>query len=184
MNPSPNLFLIGPMGAGKSSIGRRLAEHFRMPCIDLDTFIEERTGASVATIFEIEGEASFRRRESAALAELSSREGILLATGGGAVLVPGNRALLHAHGFVVWLQTGIEQQLQRLERDRKRPLLMDAPERRARLVELAAERNPIYRELAELTVASSNESCQHAATRIAELLELHWQRTPTTLTTP
>ena len=88
MNPSANLFLIGPMGAGKSSIGRRLAEHFDMPCIDLDAAVEERTGASVATIFEIEGEAGFRRRESDLLAELSKQDGIVLATGGGAVLVP------------------------------------------------------------------------------------------------
>ncbi|MGH8182165.1 MAG: shikimate kinase [Rhodanobacteraceae bacterium] len=177
MNPSPNLFLIGPMGAGKSSIGRRLAEHFHMPCIDLDVFIEERTGASIATIFEIEGEASFRRRESAALAELTAREGILLATGGGAVLVPDNRVLLRERGFVVWLETRVEHQLQRLERDRKRPLLLDAPERRTRLQQLAAERDPIYRELADLTVASTSESCQHAAARIADLLERHWQRT-------
>src|SRR5690348_3220288 len=121
MNPSPNLFLIGPMGAGKSSIGRRLAEHFGMPCIDLDAAVEERTGASVATIFEIEGEAGFRRRESDLLAELSGQNGIVLATGGGAVLAPENRVPLRERGFVVWLQTSVEQQLQRLVRDRQRP---------------------------------------------------------------
>ena len=178
MNPSPNLFLIGPMGAGKSSIGRRLAEHFGMPCIDLDAFIEERTGASVATIFEVEGEEGFRRRESDLLAELSAKNGIVLATGGGAVLACANRALLRERGFVVWLQTGIEHQLQRLERDRKRPLLMGAPERRARLEELARERDPLYRELADLAVPSAGESCAHAAARIATLLEQHWQRAP------
>jgi shikimate kinase len=177
MNPSPNLFLIGPMGAGKSSIGRRLAGHFEMPLVDLDACIEERTGASVATIFEIEGEAGFRRRESELLAESSAQAGVVLATGGGAVLVPANRALLRERGFVLWLETGIEQQLERLVRDRQRPLL-DAPDRRARLAQLALERDPIYRELADFAVCGDGESCRHAAARIAGLLELHWQRTP------
>ena len=179
MNPSPNLYLIGPMGAGKSSIGRRLAEHFGMPCVDLDAAIEERTGASVATIFEIEGESGFRRRESDLLAEFSAQDGIVLATGGGAVLVPDNRALLRGCGFVVWLQASIEQQLQRLARDRQRPLLV-APDRRERLEHLARERDPVYRDLADLVVASTDESCQHAATRIAALLEQHWQRASAT----
>lgn len=165
------------MGAGKSSIGRRLARHFGMPCIDLDAAVEERTGATVATIFELEGEAGFRRRESDLLAELVQRDGIVLATGGGAVLAPQNRPLLHEHGFVLWLETSIEQQLQRLERDRQRPLL-DAPDRRARLEQLARERDPVYRELADFTVAGAGESCQHAAARIARLLEQHWRRAP------
>src|SRR6185437_14524287 len=154
MNPSANLFLIGPMGAGKSSIGRRLAEHFGMPCIDLDAAVEERTGASVATIFEIEGEAGFRRRESELLVELSGQNGIVLATGGGAVLVPENRV----------------------------PLL-DVPDRRERLEQLACVRDPVYRELADLVVGSTDESCQHAAARIASLLERQWQRTPVTKAT-
>ncbi|WHZ19699.1 MAG: Shikimate kinase I [Rhodanobacteraceae bacterium] len=179
MNPSPNLFLIGPMGAGKSSIGRRLAEHFGMPCIDLDAAVEQRTGTSVATIFEIEGEAGFRRRESAMLAELAQRDGIVLATGGGAVLASANRALLHERGFVVWLETSVEQQLRRLVRDRQRPLL-DAPDRRERLEQLARVRDPLYREIADFAVASEGESCQHAAARIGALLEQRWQRIPAT----
>ncbi|MGH8124452.1 MAG: shikimate kinase [Rhodanobacteraceae bacterium] len=177
MNPSSNLFLIGPMGAGKSSIGRRLAQHFGMTCIDLDAAVEERTGASVATIFEIEGEAGFRRRESDLLAELVERHDIVLATGGGAVLTDANRALLRRCGFVLWLETSIEQQLHRLARDRQRPLL-DAPDRRKRLQQLAQERDPLYRELADLAVGSADESCQQAAARIAALLERYWQRTP------
>lgn len=182
MNPSPNLFLIGPMGAGKSSIGRRLAEHFGMPCVDLDAAVEERTGTSVATIFEIEGEAGFRRRESELLVELAARDGIVLATGGGAVLAYANRALLRERGFVLWLETSVEQQMQRLARDRQRPLL-DAPDRRERLDQLARVRDPLYRELADFSVAGEGESCQHAAARIATLLEQHWQRTPATRAT-
>lgn len=176
MNPSPNLFLIGPMGAGKSSIGRRLGAHFDMPCIDLDAAIEERTGTRVATIFEIEGEAGFRRRESAALAELATRDGIVLATGGGAVLVAENRAVLHARGFVVWLATSVEQQMQRLVRDRQRPLL-EVPDRRAQLEQLARVRDPLYQQLADLAVTSDGETCQQSTTRIATLLEAEWRRT-------
>ncbi|HJP99735.1 MAG TPA: shikimate kinase AroK [Rhodanobacteraceae bacterium] len=179
MNPSPNLFLIGPMGAGKSSIGRRLAQHFDMPCIDLDSAIEEHTGVSVATIFEVEGEQGFRRRESELLAELTARCGIVLATGGGAVLAAANRRLLRDRGFVVWLETGVEQQMQRLARDRKRPLL-DTPDRRGRLEQLARERDPLYRELANFTVQSGGESCRASAARIAESIQRHWQRLPIT----
>lgn len=179
MNPSPNLFLIGPMGSGKSSIGRRLAQHFGMTCVDLDASIEARTGASVTTIFEIEGEAGFRQRECEMLAETSAQQGIVLATGGGAVLATTNRSLLRERGFVLWLETTVEQQLARLVRDRQRPLL-NAPDRRARLEQLALERDPVYRELADFAVASEGESCQHAAARIAALLETHWQRTPAT----
>ncbi|MGH8154502.1 MAG: shikimate kinase [Rhodanobacteraceae bacterium] len=181
MNPSPNLFLIGPMGAGKSSLGRRLAERLGMPCVDLDAAIEERTGASIATIFEAEGEPGFRRRESEMLAELAMRDGIVLATGGGAVLASENRALLRTHGFVLWLDIGIEQQLSRLARDRERPLL-DAPDHRERLTRLARARNPIYRELADLAVPSFGESCEHAAVRITDLLEKQWQRKTATST--
>ena len=177
MNPSPNLFLIGPMGAGKSSIGRRLAERFGLPCIDLDAEIERRTGASVATIFEIEGEAGFRRRESDLLAAITTGAGMVLATGGGAVLAPANRALLRERGFVVWLQASVEQQLQRLARDRKRPLL-DTPDRRERLEKLALERDPIYSGLADCSVGGAGESCEHAAARIAALLETQWRRPP------
>jgi shikimate kinase len=182
MNPSPNLFLIGPMGSGKSSIGRRLAQHFGMPCVDLDARIEEHTGASVATIFEIEGEAGFRRRESGLLAELTLQQGIVLATGGGAVLAPANREVLRERGFVVWLETTVEQQMQRLVHDRQRPLL-DAPDRHTRLQDLARTRDPLYRELADLSVPGSlHESCSQATARITALLEQQWQRLPVSAT--
>ena len=119
LNPAQNLFLIGPMGAGKTTIGRRLAAHYGLCFVDLDVEIEAHTGADVPLIFDIEGEPGFRRRESALLEECSAREGVVLATGGGAVLDPGNREVLAARGFVLWLQAGVEQQLQRLARDRQ-----------------------------------------------------------------
>ena len=110
--------------------------------------------------------------------KFTARAGIVLATGGGAVLVPANRALLRERGFVIWLQASVEQQLQRLARDRKRPLL-DAPDRRKRLEQLALERDPVYAELADCSAGGADESCDHAAARIAALLETQWQRTPT-----
>jgi shikimate kinase len=176
MNPSRNLFLIGPMGAGKSTLGRRLAQHFGLACVDLDAAIEARTGATIATIFEMEGEAGFRERESRLLAELSARGDIVLATGGGAVLAEANRALLAARGFVVWLETPVAQQLRRLACDRQRPLL-DTPDRRQRLEQLARERDPIYRALADLAVATRDgETFPAFCARITQLLEHHWQR--------
>jgi shikimate kinase len=179
MNPSPNLFLIGPMGAGKSSVGRHLARRFGMPCVDLDTCIEQHTGTSVATIFDIEGEAAFRRREAELLDEFTARSGIVLATGGGAVLDPANRIRLRERGFVLWLETSVEQQLLRLAHDHRRPLL-DTTDRRARLETLARERDPLYRELADLAISQTESSGRQAATHIAGLLEHHWQRLPAT----
>ncbi|HQW63345.1 MAG TPA: shikimate kinase [Pseudomonadota bacterium] len=175
MNPAPNVFLVGPMGAGKSTIGRRLARHFGLAFIDLDDELEARTGASVKLIFELEGEAGFRARESALLAELAQADGRLLATGGGTVLDAGNRALLRSRGFVVWLRASVAQQLRRLERDRKRPLL-GGPDRRARLEQLAAERDPLYAEVADLTAAAEDLSAGVAAQHLAGELERCWQR--------
>ena len=175
MNPAPNVFLVGPMGAGKSTIGRRLARHFGLAFIDLDDELEARTGASVKLIFELEGEAGFRARESALLAELAQADGRLLATGGGTVLDAGNRALLRSRGFVVWLRASVAQQLRRLERDRKRPLL-GGPDRRARLEQLAAERDPLYAEVADLTASAEDLSAGVAAQPLAGELERCWQR--------
>jgi shikimate kinase len=177
LNPSRNLFLIGPMGAGKTTVGKRLAAHFNLPFLDLDAEIEAHTGADVPLIFDIEGEPGFRRRESALLAECSGREGVVLATGGGAIMDADNRALLAARGFVVWLQTGVEQQLQRLERDRQRPLLQSA-DRRERLEAMARARDPLYAGIADLVVPSHGHTPAHAAEQIAHLLEARWIRSP------
>lgn len=176
MNPAPNLFLVGPMGAGKSTVGRHTAELLRLPFIDLDHEIEERTGAAVSLIFEFEGEAGFRRRESALLAELAARNGIVLATGGGAVLDAGNRRLLRERGYVVWLDASVDAQLARLARDRQRPLLQ-APDRRERLEKLAAERNALYAETADLRLDSAGTgNSLLAAHDLLDLLEARWQR--------
>jgi shikimate kinase len=177
MNPSCNLFLIGPTGAGKTSIGRRLADHYGLSLIDLDHEIEAHCGVDLSTVFEIEGEAGFRLRESALLDSLSQRHGVLLATGAGAILNETNRRWLGQRGFVVWLQASVEQQLERLERDKARPLLA-VPDRQARLEAMAAVREPIYRELADLAVPGHHGSMVVAGERCIALLDLHWQRAP------
>ncbi|MFP4209027.1 MAG: shikimate kinase [Wenzhouxiangella sp.] len=159
-----NVILIGPMGSGKTTVGKVLAPRLGLEFIDLDQQIEARCGVDVSLIFEIEGEQGFRAREHAMLAELSARKGMLLATGGGSVLDPANRDLLRSAGLVVWLQTDVDQQLRRLARDQRRPLLR-APDRRARLEKLAAERDPLYRACAHQVVRSADISPSRMALR-------------------
>jgi len=168
-----NIVFIGPMGAGKTSLGRRVAERLGLVFVDADQVIEQRTGASIAVIFACEGEAGFRAREKAVLAELCGQSGQLIATGGGAVLDADNRAALKAAGLVVYLQTSVAQQLARMERDRQRPLLQ-TPDPAARLRELAAQRNAIYRELADLTFDSDGMNADTAGARLGDLLAAHW----------
>ena len=146
-----NLILVGPMGAGKSTIGRLLAKELRMPFKDSDKEIEHRTGADIPWIFDVEGESGFREREQAMIAELCELDGVVLATGGGAVLRPANRASLKAGGQVIYLFTSIEQQLGRTSRDRNRPLLQTADPEKV-LVDLMAIRDPLYREIADLVI--------------------------------
>jgi len=178
MNPAPNLVLVGPMGAGKSSIGRGLADRFGLAFVDADRDIEERCGTSVSTIFELEGEPGFRARERESLATLLAGEGLLLATGGGAVLDAGNRDLLRNRGFVVWLQVGVDEQLRRLARDRTRPLLQ-RPDREAVLHRLACERAPLYADVADLQFSTSNLDADAATMALARQLDELWQSLPT-----
>lgn len=179
MNPSDNLFLIGPMGAGKTSIGRHLATHFKLRFVDLDHEIEAETGADISLIFEMEGEPGFRVRERNLLHEFSAKRGIVLACGGGAVLDADNRRNLADNGFVVYLETSVGQQLERLRRDRARPLLM-APDRRQRLERMAEQRNPLYESIADLRIVTSRDPVTRASARMADLIENAWQR-PTML---
>lgn len=175
MNPASNLILVGPMGAGKTSIGQRLAARFGLRLLDADEEIERESGATVVQLFEREGEAGFRRRESAALVRLLEEEGIVLSTGGGAVLDGGNRSLLRQGGFVVHLEASVEQQLARLAHDRTRPLLA-RPDREQVLRELAALRTPLYAEVADLVFDPADLDVESASARLAELLARHWQR--------
>lgn len=169
-----NIYLVGPMGSGKTTLGRRVAARLGLKFIDCDQEIERRTGATVTLIFDIEGEEGFRDRETELLHELSQRRGMLVATGGGVVTRPDNRRLMRRSGLVVWLRTPVAHQLDRLSRDKSRPLLQ-APDREQRLRDLAEQRNPLYRELADLVFDSSHHHVGRVAERLsAEILRL-WQ---------
>ncbi|MGD2137660.1 MAG: shikimate kinase AroK [Gammaproteobacteria bacterium] len=151
MKTPGSLFLTGPMGAGKSTIGRQLSKQLGMAFRDSDHEIEHRTGVDIPLIFELEGEAGFRKREAAIIDELTRLPNIVLATGGGAILDPANRRHLQERGLVIYLHASIDQQLKRTARDRNRPLLQTG-DPRSRLEELMAARDPLYRQLAELTI--------------------------------
>ncbi|KHO64638.1 MULTISPECIES: shikimate kinase AroK [Pseudomonas] len=146
-----NLIIVGPMGAGKSTIGRLLAKELRLDFKDSDKEIEVRTGANIPWIFDVEGEQGFRDREQAVLADLCQEQGLVIATGGGAVMRPENRQALRAGGRVIYLHTSVEQQLARTARDRNRPLLRTANPGQV-LSDLLAIRDPLYREIADLII--------------------------------
>ena len=171
MDPDLNIFLVGPMGAGKTTIGRQLAKALDKTFLDSDHEIETRTGADIPWIFDLEGEAGFRRRECQVIDELTRRKGIVLATGGGAVLAEENRRHLADRGVVVYLRTSVEQQLQRTARDRSRPLLQ-TEDPRARLQELFVQRDPLYREIANIVVDTDNRSVRSTVNAILKQLRL------------
>ena len=158
------------MGAGKSTIGRLLAKEMRVPFKDSDKEIEQRTGADIPWIFDVEGEQGFREREQAMLAELCELDGVVVATGGGAVLRAANRSVLKAGGQVVYLYTSIEQQLDRTSRDRNRPLLRTADPGKV-LVDLMALRDPLYREIADLIIETDERPPRMVVQEILERLE-------------
>jgi shikimate kinase len=165
-----NIFLVGPMGAGKSTIGRYLAQQLHMEFVDSDTVIEERTGADIAWVFDVEGEDGFRKREESVLNDLTQEQGIVLATGGGSVKSKDNRNHLSARGVVVYLETTIEKQLARTNRDKKRPLLQTDDPRQV-LEDLAKERNPLYEEIADIVVKTDEQSAKIVANEIVKMLE-------------
>lgn len=175
MNPSCNLFIVGPTGAGKTSIGRRLAAHYGLAFVDLDQEIEAACGASVNTVFEMEGEIGFRQRESQLLDALSARSDIVMATGAGAVLDPANRQRLRERGYVLWLQATVEQQLERLAKDRTRPLLA-VDDRRERLEAMARVRTALYHEVADLHLPGDEHHVVAAGDRSITLIDQTWRR--------
>lgn len=165
----PNVFLVGPMGAGKSAVGRQLAKMLRREFLDSDAEIEARTGVDIAFIFEKEGEAGFRRRECAVIQALTAREEVVLATGGGAVLHADNRAALASRGLVVYLQASVEQQLERTRLSNHRPLL-ETPDPAGRLAQLMRDREPLYEALATFTIATDGRMVRDVAQEVRRVL--------------
>lgn len=157
------------MGSGKSTVGRRLASALGRPFVDADTVLEHRCGVPISTIFELEGEAGFRRREAQLIAELAQPCGSVLATGGGAVINPDSRALLHREGFVIYLQAGVADLWQRLRRDRGRPLLRTS-DPRARIEALVEQRDSLYREAAHQVIATGRQPVDRTVNEIMTAL--------------
>jgi len=151
--PNTILFLVGPMGAGKTTIGKLLAKKINWEFCDLDAEIEARCGADIAWIFDVEGEEGFRNRETQILDELSRKEKLVMATGGGSILREENRRILGSRGMVVYLQTPLEKLIARTRKDKKRPLLQ-VEDRDLVLKKLLDQRDPLYREVADLIIAS------------------------------
>lgn len=165
----PNIFLVGPMGSGKSAVGRQLARMLKREFFDSDAEIEARTGVDIPFIFEKEGESGFRRREREVIAALTVLDDIILATGGGAVLDPENRTALASRGLVIYLDASVDQQLERTRLSSHRPLL-DTPDPAERLARLMRERGPLYRELATLTVVTDGRMVREVAQEIRRTL--------------
>jgi shikimate kinase len=157
------------MGAGKSAVGRQLARLLHMSFVDSDDEIEARTGVDIPFIFEKEGEAGFRKREAKVIDALSAMDGVVLATGGGAVVDPQNRSHLGARGFVVYLHTTVEQQLARTSKGRERPLLENG-DRVKILGDLMEVRDPLYREIADLVVETDGRKVRAVADEIIDRL--------------
>ncbi|NYZ62532.1 shikimate kinase [Luteimonas deserti] len=174
MQSAPNLVLVGPMGAGKSSIGRRLARRCGLAFVDVDHEIEVRTGATIPMIFDCEGEAGFRARERSILADVLEGTRQIVATGGGAVLDADNRARMRARALVIHMHADVDTQLARLARDRTRPLLAHG-DRRTVLERLAAVRAPLYAEAAHLRFDTGRHACAEAAAQLGRLVQAHWQ---------
>ncbi|MFN7086595.1 MAG: shikimate kinase [Burkholderiales bacterium] len=167
-----NIFLVGLMGAGKTSVGKILARRLNKTFVDSDQEIERSTGVKIPVIFEIEGEGGFRERESKLLAELVRRTDIVLATGGGAVLSEQNRRLLAQHGTVVYLRATVNDLWQRTRHDKNRPLLQTA-DPLAKLQELFVQRDPLYREIADIIIDTGKQSLGSLASRLEQKLAQH-----------
>lgn len=170
MEKPRNVFIVGPMGAGKTTVGKLLADELGLEFLDSDKEIEDRTGADIGWIFDVEGETGFRKREAAMIDELTARSGVLVATGGGAVLLEENRRRLVSRGTVIYLNAPLEQQIERTSRDRTRPLLRDG-EPGDVLAALQEDRGPLYQEVADFTFTADRRSAKALAQEIARALE-------------
>jgi len=169
MQSARNVFLIGPMGSGKSAVGRHLARLLRFSFYDSDADIEAKTGVDIAFIFDKEGEAGFRLREKESIERLTRLEGVVLATGGGAVIDADNRRVLAERGTVVYLETSVAQQLERTRHGRHRPLLNDA-DPQEKLKELMLRRAALYAQIADLTISTDGRRVQLVAEEIYQAL--------------
>lgn len=158
------------MGAGKSTIGRQLAKALHRKFYDSDKVIEQRTGVSISWIFEMEGEAGFRERESKTIEELTALDSVVLATGGGVVLSEQNRQFLSSRGHVIYLSATAEQLYRRTARDKKRPLLQTG-DRRKQIEDLLAKRDPLYRDIADIVIKTSDQSVQHTVNEVIKKLK-------------
>ncbi|KAA3625854.1 MAG: shikimate kinase [Proteobacteria bacterium] len=167
-----NIILVGPMGVGKTTVGKALARILSMSFVDCDVELEQRTGVSVTTIFEIEGEEGFRRRESELLKEIVERKGYVVATGGGVIMCEENRAAIRSSGLVIYLTAPVNKLLKRTRNNRNRPLLQTTnPEKT--LNDLMVVRDPLYRSVADLVIRVDDRSPQSLAHRIHETIESH-----------
>lgn len=167
---SSAIFLVGPMGAGKSTIGKMLAAELGLAFIDIDKEIEERCGADIAWIFDVEGEEGFRTRETSVLADLASKGGVVIATGGGIVMKNQNRDILQSKGTVVYLETAVDIQVERTSKDKKRPLLQnDDPA--AVLSALMGIRDPLYRSVSDFVVSTNANSPRWVVKEIIDLVQ-------------
>lgn len=174
MRDARNLYLVGMMGAGKTTVGRVLARRLKLRFFDSDHEIEARCGVKIPLIFEIEGERGFRARESQVIADLAEMEGIVLATGGGAVLAEDNRARLAARGVVVYLRARPEDLYARIRQDRNRPLLATA-DPLAKLHDLYTQRDPLYRAIADLTLDTGEQGVPALARQLLRKLDAQWK---------
>ncbi len=170
MSDLNSIYLIGPMGSGKTAVGRQLATELGLEFFDSDAEIETSTGVDIAYIFEREGEASFRHRERECIANLTQRKNVVLATGGGAVMDEENRRNLSRNGIIVYLRTSIERQLERTQHAKNRPLLMDG-EPRETLERLAAERGPLYEGLAAFSVETGGRHVRSVVAKVRKILK-------------
>ncbi|MCG3808152.1 shikimate kinase AroK [Psychrobacter sp. Ps4] len=166
----PSVFLVGPMGAGKTTIGKLLAKQLGRTFVDSDWHIESQTGADIAWIFAKEGEAGFRERETRAIDELTQKDQIVLATGGGAVMCAENRAFLHQRGIVVYLNAPVDVQMARTAKDKSRPLLQQ-PNPRKILQDLYSTRDPLYRQVAHIIMPTGHTYPRHMVNQLLQQLE-------------